>query len=386
MKASQILSQLPTLRSLLSSAASQPQAPASFGAPLPLSPDSLSWEPDILGDDFECALLPLGPDPDGEGQVHAALVHYCSHGLADAAPAEMGSSAPAILWVHGMTDYFFQAHVARHFAAQGYAFYAVDLRKCGRARQEGQAWHYVSDMSLYFQDLEAAVAVLKARGHDSVIPLAHSTGGLICALWLDSIRTRSDDSARAAREVVRGLILNGPWLDMMSVPRPVVRALEPLISTGARLRPRLAFPGGNLTAFGDSIHESRFGEWTYDLALKPLGGHPKFIGWLHAVLRGFAQIRAGRVDVGVPFLTICSTRSHLGKPYSAATDCADAVVDVAQTMRWAPTLGKDCTLRPINNARHDAFLSTPAVLAEVFNTVDAWLQKQGLTPDSAADA
>ncbi|GAA3180448.1 hypothetical protein GCM10020255_074200 [Rhodococcus baikonurensis] len=43
----------------------------------------------------------------------------------------------AVLYVHGFTDYFFQKHLAEHFAEQGYAFFALDLRKCGRSSSRG---------------------------------------------------------------------------------------------------------------------------------------------------------------------------------------------------------------------------------------------------------
>ncbi|MBF9010607.1 alpha/beta hydrolase [Corynebacterium phoceense] len=312
----------------------------------------LHWTEDMLGPDFTQATLPLGPDPDGQGDVSATLVAY-KRDTPDF------SQRPALLWVHGMTDYFFDAHVAQHYHELGYAFYAVDLRKCGRSRREGHTWHYISDLTLYYQDLDAALAAIP---NSRVVPMGHSTGGLICALWLDAEHP----------EQVPGLILNGPWLDMMSVPRPVVKALSPVIDRAGKRFPMLAFPGGNLTAFGDSMHASKYGEWDYDLTLKPLGGHRKYVGWLRAIFGGFAKLHRG-VDVGLPYLTICSTRSILGKPYSEEINYVDCVVDVTQTMHWAPTLGKECTLRPIHGARHEAFASRPEIRPEVFRTVDDWL-------------
>ena len=42
-----------------------------------------------------------------------------------------------MLYVHGFSDYFFQTALADFFAARGLAFYALDLRKSGRARRPG---------------------------------------------------------------------------------------------------------------------------------------------------------------------------------------------------------------------------------------------------------
>ncbi|WP_165242454.1 alpha/beta hydrolase [Corynebacterium lizhenjunii] len=327
--------------------------------------DSLQWEPDILGADFYRATLDLGPDPDGEGTAVATVVTYRPGtdplGLEQAVLAD-SPSRPALLWVHGMSDYFFSAHVARHYFDAGYAFYALDLRKCGRSRRPGQTWHYATDLSVYYRELGQTVEILTRLGHPGVVPMGHSTGGLICSLWLDSQRPAG----------VKGLILNGPWLDMMNVPKPLLKAGAPVIDAVGKRWPKIAFPGGNLTAFGESMHASHHGEWNFDLEFKPLGGHRKYLGWLRAVLASFKKLHSG-VDVGVPYLTVCSTRSILNEPYSEEINYVDCVVDVRQTMAWAPTLGRHCTLRPVHGARHEAFASKAAARQEVFGIVDSWL-------------
>ena len=332
-----------------------------------------SWGPDILGPDFQSATLNLGPDPDGEGDVVTTLVRYApgsAAGSTDSGPADSSSpsatSRPALVWLHGMTDYFFHTHVAQHFAAQGYDFYAVDLRKCGRSHRPGQAWHYVSDLSLYNADLSAA---LDAIANDEIIVIAHSTGGLIAPLWMDFLRRH--DAERFSR--LKGLILNSPWLDMMGVPGWAVSALKPAIYSTAKIAPKIALPGGNLTAYGESVHSDFYGEWDYNLSLKPLAGHKKYIGWLAAVFHGFDAIHSGRINAGVPVLTLQSTRSLLGTPYCDAVNHADCIIDVAQTRRWAKELNAHYTLHSIEGARHDVFLSLPRPLEEAFAACDAWL-------------
>ena len=332
-----------------------------------------SWGPDILGPDFQSATLNLGPDPDGEGDVVTTLVRYApgsAAGSTDSGPADSSSpsatSRPALVWLHGMTDYFFHTHVAQHFAAQGYDFYAVDLRKCGRSHRPGQAWHYVSDLSLYNADLSAA---LDAITNDEIIVIAHSTGGLIAPLWMDFLRRH--DAERFSR--LKGLILNSPWLDMMGVPGWAVSALKPAIYSTAKIAPKIALPGGNLTAYGESVHSDFYGEWDYNLSLPPLAGQKKNIGWLAAVFHGLDAPHSDRSNAGVPVLTLQSTRSLLGTPYCDAVNHADCIIDVAQTRRWAKELNAHYTLRSIEGARHDVFLSLSGPLAEAFAACDAWL-------------
>lgn len=304
------------------------------------------WQPDFLGDDYQTLTLPLGKDPDGDGQIQAALTRYQPENIDD---------RPALLWVHGMTDYFFQSHVAEYFHQQGYAFYAIDLRKCGRARQDSELWHYVTDFEYYFADLDAALATITEK-HPSLTPIAHSTAGIIVSLWLNQLKS----------DKVPALILNSPWLDLMGFSQRQLNILRPIVNIAGRLFPRLAFPGGGLKSFGKSIHIDHFGEWDYDLAIKPLGGHRKYLGWLRAVLNSQHLIHTDHIDVGVPTLVLTSSRSQLGKPYSQATDTADAVIDVKQTRRWAPHLGKNVDVHTILGARHDVFLSLQPARDEAF--------------------
>lgn len=95
--------------------------------------------------------LALGADPAGEGDIVATLIRRGD----DAAPA----ADHAVLAVHGYTDYFFHTALADHFAARGFAFYALDLHKCGRSRRDGQTPHFVTDLANYDTELERALSV-----------------------------------------------------------------------------------------------------------------------------------------------------------------------------------------------------------------------------------
>ena len=90
------------------------------------------WMPDVLPGYWQRTLA-LGPDPAGEGDIVATLVRRGSE-----AEASEGSVADrAVLAVHGYTDYFFHTELADHFAGRGFAFYALDLQKCGRSHRDG---------------------------------------------------------------------------------------------------------------------------------------------------------------------------------------------------------------------------------------------------------
>jgi alpha-beta hydrolase superfamily lysophospholipase len=326
------------------------------------------WQPDLLGEGYR-RVIELGADPDGEGPIAAVLVRR--------EPRAGEVACGAVLYVHGFSDYFFQTALADFFAARGLAFYAIDLRKSGRARRTGQTAHYVSDLALCEQELELALAIVAGEHPGApVVLVAHSTGGLIVPLWLD----RRHAAGRPAP--VAGLVLNSPWFDLQGKPvhrGPLTQALRVL----ARVQPfrelKLA-PG----VYGQTLHVSGTGEWDFDVGLKPLAGFPVTIGWLNAVRRGHAQLHRG-LDIGVPSLVLRSSRSHFSGDYSPLSDRADTVLDVRQIARWAGCLGAETTVVPIQDARHDVFLSLPEPRQRAYAVLAAWLDHHQLASSTGKE-
>ncbi len=315
------------------------------------------WQPDVLGDGYVQRVLPLGVNPDGEGEIAAVLVRR------EPRPAEQVHGA--VLYVHGFSDYFFQTELAGFFAERGLAFYGLDLRKCGRARRPGQTAHYVSDLKLCDAELGRALSIVE-QDHPGqpVLLVAHSTGGLIVPLWLD--RRRAADRVSP----VAGLILNSPWFDLQGTPMQR-SVLTQALRVAARARPfrELTVPQG---VYGQTLHISGTGEWEFDLAFKPLAGFPVTVGWLNAVRRGHARLHRG-LDIGVPSLVLRSARSHFSTSYSEASDRADTVLDVRQIARWVGCLGGETSVVPIADARHDVFLSLPEPRQRAYRIVSDWL-------------
>lgn len=323
----------------------------------------MSWGPDVLGDGYEQQVLELGPDPDGEGDVRAVLVRRTVR--------EGEQVSGAVLYVHGFSDYFFQVALADFFAERGLAFYALDLRKCGRSRAEGQTAHFVSDLALCDEELDRALDLVTAE-HPGVpvVASAHSTGGLMLPLWL---RRRVDRGL--GTDPVAGLVLNSPWFDLQGSDLqrgPFTQALRVL----GKAQPFRVLPLP-LGVYGSTLHTSGTGEWDFDTALKPIDGFPVTVGWLNAVRRGHARFHRGlRLDV--PALVLRSDKTHFSRRYSDDSDAADLVLDVEQIQRWSGCIGGETLVKPIQGARHDVFLSRQPARDAAYDAVDAWLRSQGL--------
>ncbi|OBF22545.1 alpha/beta hydrolase [Mycobacterium sp. ACS4331] len=329
-----------------------------------------AWETDVLPG-YHQHTLELGADPDGEGDLFATLVRRGA-----AAPA-----AHAVLAVHGYTDYFFNTELAEWFGARGFAFYALDLHKCGRSWREGQTPHFTTDLARYHSELQAALEIIRREtGGAGVCVYGHSAGGLIVTLWLDRLRHRG----LTAPLGVDALVLNSPFFDLhgpailRSAPtRAALRALAKVRKTRVARRPT---QGG----YGTSLHRDYAGEFDYNLAWKPVGGFPITFGWINAVRRAQARLHRG-LDVGVPNLILRSDRSvpeSHGDPDAIAR--GDAVLDVRQIARWAGCVGDHTTVAPITDAKHDVFLSLPEPRARAYLELDEWLQRRVVTTDQTS--
>jgi alpha-beta hydrolase superfamily lysophospholipase len=322
------------------------------------------WIADELGDGYEQHTIPLGADPDGDGTVEATLVRRT--------PTEPYEAA--VLYVHGFSDYFFQRELADFFAERGLAFYALDLRKCGRSRREGQTGHYVSDLALYDAELEASLAIIRDEtGGKPVVLSAHSTGGLILPLWLDRLNARPGGTTGAG---IVGLVLNSPWFDLQGAPWMRTIGTR-VIAAVARIKPKAFMKLPPTDAYGSSLHVSAHGEWEFNTVFKPLEGFPVSYGWLTAVRRGHAALHQG-LDIGVPSLVLRSTRTRFASKYSPDVDNADAVLDVKQIARWSGCLGDQVSVVPIEGARHDVFISKDEPRKAAYAAVDDWLRAKRL--------
>ena len=322
-------------------------------APVPGSPVNLSGvETDVLGLPYERHTIDLGTDD--EGPVVATLVRRRAE----------TPSRRAVLYVHGFTDYFFQTHLADFFVERGWDFYALDLRKYGRSLLPHQTPNFCRSITEYFPELDESARIIRSvDGHDQMLVVAHSTGGLITSLW---------SHARQGQGLVDGLFLNSPFFDFNSpwlVRRPL---MSTIIATTGKRDPYRKIPVPPLGLYGESLHSEHRGEWTYDLAWKPLMGFPVTAGWLAAIRRGQQRLQRG-LQIDAPVMVACSTRTFRGKEWNDDTALTDAVLDVDHIVKYAPRLGRRVTIARFDGGMHDLTLSGKDVRAELFREMARWV-------------
>ncbi|GAC1379017.1 MAG: alpha/beta hydrolase [Marmoricola sp.] len=303
---------------------------------------------DVLGDPYTATTFTLTPD--AEGDVVATLVRK-------AAPVRTDR---AVLYVHGFCDYFFQTELADFWNAQGYDFYALDLRKYGRSLRPHQTPCYAEDLRTYFEELDFVWAVL-TDDHTEVVVSGHSTGGLVVSLWLDE-----------RGHTPSAVVLNSPWLDMQGDVF-TRSALMPTVDRIGRRNPMWAIPRNVSGYYGESLHRAYGGEWEFNLAWKPLESFPVRAGWVRAIRAGHARVGRG-LRIQAPVLVLASAQSSVPRLGSdPRIHSTDIVLDVEQIRRRAPLLSRHTTTVMIEGALHDVVLSAPAVRKEVYEEIDRFL-------------
>lgn len=316
--------------------------------------DQRAWSPDIL-DGFEQTRLDLS------GGQHATLIRMARQGTI----ADDLADRPAVLYLHGFVDYFFQTHLARAFEARGYRFYAIDLRGYGRSIDGITAKiepNFVPEISTYTEDLDSAAAVIAAeQTNNRLVGVGHSTGGLIIPLW-----------AAAKENRLEAMILNSPWLDLNAnwfMRGPVTQAIHVL----AKLMPNAAISALHVH-YGRALHRDTGGEWDYNLAWKPHDGFKAHLSWLSSIRRWQARLRHG---LGIQCPVLMMTSDRRGDPVHAHDEVVttDSVLDPRQMWRLAARLGDDVEVRALEGGAHDLSLSPePARTRFIQESLD-WLDR-----------
>lgn len=310
-----------------------------------------AWQVDVLGPEFQFRTLPLGEDD--EGPVEATLVRRV--------PSRR-RSARAVLYIHGWSDYFFQANVAAFFTDQAIAFYALDLRKYGRSLRDYQSAGYVNDLATYDEDIAAALEVIRAENGSSVAVaiMGHSTGGLVASLWAD----------RHPGEIA-ALILNSPWLETQG--SSLLRHLSaPVVARLASFQPKAALPNVDPGHYHRVCSASAEGQWTYNEVWRPNPMFPVRAGWLATIFAGHERVARG-LNIQVPVLVLVSSQSIISIPWHDDMVRADTVIDVNSTALRATLLGPTVTLVRITDGLHDLALSSAVVTKGYFAAINRWM-------------
>jgi alpha-beta hydrolase superfamily lysophospholipase len=268
-----------------------------------------------------------------------------------------------VLYIHGFNDYFFQREMAKQFVANGYNFYALDLRKYGRSILPHQKQCNTRKIKEYYADIDTALSLILNEKNNFILLCGHSTGGLTASLYADEGRKR---------KFVNALWLNSPFFDM-NLNVVLKRLGVPLVSSIGGMNPNIAISLGSSTLYGKSLHIDYYGEWGYNLKWKLLKSPKMKSGWVRAMYRTQHRLRKG-LKIACPVLVMHSDKSLSGNKWDEKFHHADIVLNVDDIIKYAPKLGANVTVQSIEGGKHDLILSEKPVRETVYKNLFAWLK------------
>lgn len=310
------------------------------------------YKTDILGNGFE--QLTIEQPCDYEGKVVRTLIRKrCKM-----------KTGRAVLYIHGYNDYFFQEEMADRYIANGFDFYALDLRKYGRSLLSNQSFNGVMKLSEYYGDIDKALAQIKSEAHSFVLLSGHSTGGLIISIYMHG---------RKCDEAIKGVFLNSPFYDFNKSEFTKKRII-PLASYIGGVFPKLRIRGGFSSLYGTSLHRSRRGEWEYNLDWKPLMAKTVSLGFIHATYEAQKVVKKG-LSLNVPVLVMHSNKTIYDKKYSKEVARGDVILNVEDIRKNAEKIRGSVSIITIENGMHDLMLSEESVREQVYLKLFKWLER-----------
>jgi alpha-beta hydrolase superfamily lysophospholipase len=282
----------------------------------------------------------------------------------------------AVLYIHGFADYYFNTQLADAWVAAGYNFYALDLRKYGRALMAHQHPNFCKDLGEYFEEIDKAVSIIRNRdGHTILVLNGHSTGGLTASLYTHE---------RRCENTIDALILNSPWFDINESWLVKKIALKFVFAIG-KFFPTFVAPKGLDPNYARSVHKNynvkekkeigvyEEGLWNFNTDWKSVGGFPVYAGFLRAVRNGQKKLQRG-LDIKCPVLLLCTDkqgkRTKVMEPHYFNSDC---VLDPKHMLKYLSAIGASTKQIVIKDGLHDLALSSKPVRENYFKQITQWL-------------
>lgn len=292
------------------------------------------------------------PD-DYEGRVEAVLMKHPSG----------QETTRAVLYIHGYLDYYFQYHMGEFFASRGYDFYALDLRKYGRAWLPHQHFNYCRRMEEYFPEIDASIDRIIAAGNHDLTLMGHSTGGLLSALYC---------AEGSRRDKISRLVLNSPFLEF-NTNWATRKIAIPIAGTLSLVFPYAHMKNVLSPNYFKSVHDSQYGEWNFDTSLKPAVAPPLYFAWLRAVRLAQKKVRHDP-QLQMPVLVMFSDKSTYHRDWHEEAMESDTILNVGHIKRYGAGLGRDVTLEEVSGGLHDLVLSRKEVRDKVLETMETFMR------------
>uniref|UniRef100_A0A6B2KVZ5 Myosin motor domain-containing protein n=1 Tax=Arcella intermedia TaxID=1963864 RepID=A0A6B2KVZ5_9EUKA len=314
------------------------------------SPKPIRWNSDILGSDFQNIQFKLLPDGFHISPLTATLTRPQSN-----------KARNAILYLHDFSDYFWQEDMAYNFLKNGFSFYALDLRKYGRSKDEGARPNWMEGITDYYEEVHWAISIMKAEGMEKISLGGLGFGGVIATFF--SIDHPS---------LIQSLLLLNPqftfttksWTKLVSNSKSWLGNINPLHKD-------MQFS----LLHHQSLHTEQKGKWNWDLSLKPLNGWPLYAGWVDILQKSIAELLKKNAKLQVPLLLLLSEQTFELERWDKSLQESDMFLEADKVEDIAKQLSPKLSCHRIPHAGHDILHSNPDVVQQAYSQIWSFLSQ-----------
>ena len=271
-----------------------------------------------------------------------------------------GGFNKAVLSIHGFASYFTNEELANRYLANGYNFYAVDLRNYGRSIRDEDKRFYIDDMRSYFEELDIAVDYVSSRNNEILLS-GFSMGGLISSIYLKEGFNRGK---------INRLFLHSPLFKFRTNLVKRIPFGSFLMGMGRRFSNfKINF---NVERY-KGILERFDSKGRYKHFLMKNKRIPLHLNWFKTMSDNIDKLSKG-LNLEIPILVLSSTKTYDFSKETRITE-SDLVLDVKDIKERAPLVGENVEVRQIEGGAHDLFISAEEAKEETYTALFEWLKK-----------
>lgn len=279
-----------------------------------------------------------------------------------------------LIWIDGLNASFLHYHVTSKLP--NLDIITVDLRRCGRSKNDDTLPHYCSNFKEYFEELDMIIEEFNCAQYKEIILYGHSTGGLIVTLYAN-YRQKMINNKLQFR-----VILNSPFFEIHNPGQPyllfilkyiiyyiskyIIYYLDRYFKLNLYLIKLVR--GGTINSYVLAKNRNYYVNGLLSFARDI----PLTLGFLTNVIRYQSLLRRNKIQIKYPLLVLHSDKTGENDMLTKCDCISDTVLNIEHIKKYSAIIScsDDIRIIEVKNGCHDVFLSTKEVTDKVIKVIN----------------
>lgn len=285
---------------------------------------------------------------------------------------KINNNKKILLWVDGYNSSFIHYHVTKKL--ENIDVIVIDLKNCGRSKNEEEIPHDCSDFSLYFNQIDFIIN-LHCKKYEEIILYGHSMGGFIVTLYANNIKS-------SLNQYPMKIILNSPFFDLYSPRKKLLLFILKYVIYYFYKYILSYFFNINFKSF----NIQKGGSINYYVLIKNINYYsneklssvinlPKTLGFFINLIKNINLLKSNKIKINYPTLILHSEKSEYNKKNIKTFFKSDTVLSIDHIKKYSSYLGDKEKIKviEIKNGCHDLLLSSVHVNENVISVIQKFI-------------